>query len=97
MPLRNLLKETNYACYRLRTESSPGTRGRAEDYPCFVHRDGEEQETLWGATYRIVMDFLEIVCGFRPPPIETLPVIHGTLSKNYRTGEGKTRAEPTGG
>jgi hypothetical protein len=83
VPLRTLLQERNYACYRLRMESNPGTEGRAQDFPCFVHRDEGTREHLWGATYRIVMDFLEIVYGFRPPPIESLPVIRGSLHKNY--------------
>ena len=88
IPLRNLLKQTGYARYRLRMGSVQGMEGRVKDFPCFVHRDGVERELLWGATYRIVMDFLEIVYGFIPPDVESLPVIRGTLSSNYLTGEG---------
>jgi hypothetical protein len=88
IPLRSLLKESNYACYRLRMVSNHMTKGRVRDFPCFVHRDADEQEVLWGATYRMVMDFLEIVNGFFPPDVESLPVVHGTLGRNYLTGEG---------
>jgi len=90
VPLRNLLQETDYACYRLRIDSGSkrGMKGRVQDFPCFVHREGGERELLWGATYRIVMDFLEIVYGFNPPVVQSLPVIHGTLGRNYMTGEG---------
>jgi len=88
IPLRNLLKRTDYARYRLRMGSALGIEARVKDFPCFVHRDGVERELLWGATYRIVMDFLEIVYGFSPPDVESLPVIRGTLNSNYLTGEG---------
>jgi hypothetical protein len=88
IPLRNLLKESNYACYRLRMGSKHRAEGKVQDFPCFVDCDGDEREPLWGATYRIVLDFLEIVYGFSPPDVQSLPVIHGTLSSNYLTGEG---------
>jgi len=34
------------------------------------------------------MVFLEIVFGFNPPDIDSLPVVHGTLDENYLTGNG---------
>jgi hypothetical protein len=34
------------------------------------------------------MVFLEIVFGFKPPAIESLPVVYGSLSENYLTGNG---------
>jgi hypothetical protein len=88
VPLRSLLQDANYACYRLRMRSKDSTSDREKDFPCFVHRDGDERELLWGATYRIVMDFVEIVYGFSPPDVQSLPVVHGTLSSHYLTGEG---------
>ncbi len=87
IPLRSLLKESHYACYRLQMVSNHMTEDEVRDFPCFVHRDDDEQEVLWGATYRIVTDFLEIVYGFFPPDVESLPVVHGTLGRNYLTGE----------
>jgi len=88
VPLRNLLQQSDYACYRLRMGAEQQTRGKVQDFPCFVHREGDQRELLWGATYRIVTEFLEIVYGFSPPDVRSLSVIHGTLDSNYLTGEG---------
>jgi hypothetical protein len=43
----------------------------------------EEAEVLWGATYRITAVFLNYVFGFAPPDLNSLPEIHGSLSKAY--------------
>jgi len=59
-----------------------------KDFPCFLHEHNNSVEKLWGATFRITMVFLEIVFGFKPPDIDSLPVVHGTLDENYLTGNG---------
>lgn len=88
IPVINLLNPENYACYRLRIEmhhhgkENPNTM----DYPCFIHGNRDKSEILWGATYRIVMVFLDLVYGFQPPDIESVPVVHGTLRDSYLTG-----------
>jgi len=38
---------------------------------------------LWGATFRIVMSFLETVFGFSAPSMDSLPVISKTLDERY--------------
>jgi 8-oxo-dGTP pyrophosphatase MutT (NUDIX family) len=82
VPLGHLLDPEKYACYRLQM----GLRG-AEDFPCFRHFDQTgKEELLWGATYRIVTVFLELIFGFRPPPMKTLPVVYGALDQNYLQG-----------
>jgi hypothetical protein len=81
IPIRNLLNPDNYACYRL----TMALRGEDEevaetkDFPCFRH----QTEVLWGATYRIVMVFLELVYGFKSPRLDALPTIYGYLDKRY--------------
>jgi len=90
IPLRNLLKHSNYACYRLNIKTNHENQKNAmvKDFPCFLHAHDDRIEKLWGATFRITMVFLEIVFGFKPPDIKSLPVVHGTLDKNYLTGNG---------
>jgi len=90
IPLKNLLMHSNYACYRLniRTKHENEKNSIVKDFPCFLHESQDESEKLWGATFRITMVFLEIVFGFKPPDIESLPVVHGTLDENYLTGNG---------
>ena len=88
IPLKKLLNQANYACYRLKMNDLAGTRkdNITREVPCFLHEGPGEAERLWGATYHITMLFLEIVFGFIPPALENLPVVHGTLDANYRTG-----------
>jgi hypothetical protein len=90
IPLRNLLNPSHYARYRLHIGRSNknGSHPNMKDYPCFVHKYPDGHEVLWGATFRITMVFLEIVFGFKPPAIESLPVVYGSLAENYLTGNG---------
>lgn len=83
IPLRYLLIPDNYARYQI-TFSSEFNRG-VQEFPCFVYETEESSELLWGATYRIVTIFLEMVFGFKPPTEASLPVITGNLTRNYVT------------
>jgi hypothetical protein len=101
IPLRDFLTVDGYGCYRLQMGTRPQNRSLAgqrqgtppvtQDFPCFVHEKGNEREVLWGATYRITMLFLELILGFTPPPIKTLPIIEGSLDDRYLTGAGRSR------
>ena len=90
IPLGNLLDPSYYARYRLNIGTSIKNSGHPNttDYPCFIHRHPDGHEVLWGATFRITMVFLEIVFGFKPPVIESLPIVYGSLDENYLTGNG---------
>lgn len=90
IPLKNLLNPSHYARYRLRIETSDADRENQEvmDYPCFIQTNKDNREVLWGATFRITMAFLEIVLGYKPPDMESLPVVFGSLDDNYLTGNG---------
>jgi len=88
IPLRELLKLEAYARYRLRIRTSPGSDAIpfVEDHPCFRFSDGNGSDILWGATFRITMVFLEMIFGFKPPPLESLPLFRRTLEVGYLTG-----------
>jgi hypothetical protein len=90
IPLQNLLDPSNYARYRLQIETSHdnGKNSDVRDYPCFIQNHKNNSDILWGATFRITMAFLEIVFGFKPPDMESLPIVCGSLDKNYLTGNG---------
>jgi hypothetical protein len=90
IPLSKLLMPANYACYRLNIRSRHQTEENPiiKDFPCFLYEQNGKVEKLWGATFRITMLFLEIVFGFKPPDIESLSVVHGTLDENYLSGNG---------
>ncbi len=78
IPLRDLLNPAGYARYQLRFEAQ-SSAAQINTFPCFRF----EEEVLWGATYRITTVFLDYVFGFVPPDLNSLPEIHGSLSRSY--------------
>ena len=90
IPLRELLDPANYSRYRLRMKfpANAEPSNLTRDYPCFRFQNNSDIEILWGATFRITTVFMEYVFGFKPPDLETLPVIKGSLDQSYLTGQG---------
>jgi len=85
LPLRRLLDPSAYG--RLRLEIRDPENGvDLREFPCFMHRQSDESERLWGATFRITMVFLERVFAFRPPPLQHLPLFKAALAEEYLTG-----------
>lgn len=91
VPLRELLDPGRYGRFRpLVTSSTNGDAQplRFEDFPCFIHEDGQDREMLWGATYRITQHFLRLIFAFETPDTEHLPVAHRHLDETYLNGSG---------
>lgn len=86
IPLRRLLQVVNYGRYRLRYRVDGIETRRDEDFPCFLHNGRGGKEVLWGATFRITMDFLKRVFDFIPPDPDVGPVIHRQLEHTYLNG-----------
>jgi 8-oxo-dGTP pyrophosphatase MutT (NUDIX family) len=89
IPIENFFHPHRYGKYRLLYASSLEeklNRGTYEDFPCFINQTDTHTDILWGATYRIVKRFLEIVFDFTPPDISSLPVVSGRLERQYLTG-----------
>ena len=82
IPLRDFFTPSMYARYQLRIETPEGAENEST-FPCFRHANNEETEILWGATFRITMDFLKWVFDFSPPDLQSLPEIRGHLSRAY--------------
>jgi 8-oxo-dGTP pyrophosphatase MutT (NUDIX family) len=89
VPLRDLLDPAGYICYHVSRTREGARSGSVRRLPAFRLSGPAGAEILWGATYRIAMDFMKIVCGFEPPPAEGLPVVAGELAASYLTGEGR--------
>lgn len=88
VPLRAFFQPENYAVCRFLV-TVPSEEGRAShewEYPCLVVRDRQGEEILWGATFRILMDFLERV--FELPVAEINPSrrVFKELPAHYFTG-----------
>lgn len=88
LPLRHLLDPARYVRCDLQLE--PPRRGPATGriQPAFRLESEEGAEILWGATYRIVLDFLQAVFGFTPPAPERLPLVGARLGEGYFAGRG---------
>lgn len=89
MPLRDFCNPGNYALFRLTYEGTAKsvTRHNASDFISFTPRQDTGTAPLWGATFRIVLTFLETVFGFQPPDASSLPVVSGRLERHYTTGK----------
>ena len=89
IPLQKLLDSANYRRYRLHMKYPEDGKSSnlSRDYPCFRYQSGSDIEILWGATFRITTTLMEYVFGFRPPNLDTLPVIEGRLNQTYLTGQ----------
>jgi 8-oxo-dGTP pyrophosphatase MutT (NUDIX family) len=87
-PLRALLDPGNYACYRIDVSAHLERRFKCEemDFPAFVYTVDGRSELLWGATFKIVTKFLELIFGFNIPEMGKLPLILGRLDENYVNG-----------
>ncbi len=87
-PLRALLDPRNYACYRINVPPHLEWKfhGESADFPAFVYTVDGRAELLWGATFRIVTQFLEMIFGFNVPDTGKLPLIPGRLDENYVNG-----------
>jgi hypothetical protein len=86
--LKDLLNPDLYGRYRLRMEGASGKGGAVpvQDFPCFRIQTRNRTEILWGATYRITVDFLKYIFDFIPPTLQSLPMIEGALDESYLTG-----------
>ena len=83
IPLHSFFQEENYGVYRLKVGNpifKDIIQADTIDYPCLIYQEpAQPTEILWGATYSIIMSFLDTVFGFHPPELDTRPVIEGEL------------------
>jgi hypothetical protein len=87
--LRKLLDPGKYGRFRpmVAAANSADTRPlRYDAFPCFIHEDDEGREMLWGATYRITQNFLQLVFEFSSPDTDQLPVAQRYLDETYLNG-----------
>ncbi|MDY6842797.1 MAG: CoA pyrophosphatase [Thermodesulfobacteriota bacterium] len=93
IPIKAFYNPDNFAIYTLkineRSEKMPhiGTL----NHPCFVHKeDGQPNEILWGATYKILMSFMRVVFGFSPPDESNRPRVWGEPYPNVKRKKRKS-------
>ncbi len=78
----------NYAVYSLEVPEKLVAQGIPSpwEFPCLVHREKGEEEILWGATFKVIQTFFEIVFHFLFPSPDPRRVIRRPLASNYLTG-----------
>lgn len=83
VPLADLLDPARHGRLRVRYRSGePSVQDRLrEEFGCFEY----EGELLWGLTYRVVEQFLELVLGYEPAPLATRPLYEMDLVDDYFT------------
>lgn len=96
IPLKRLLEPGHYGRYRLTFQKDQRAKQRKEDFPCFIHKRRNGHEVLWGVTFRITMDFLHRVYGFRLPDLEDAPIHAKHLGASYLNGAFITEADSIG-
>ena len=87
--LAHLLDPDRYARFRPSLYFREKDNSRIVDsdgFRCFVHQDSIGRELLWGATFRMVVDFLRIVFNFQVPESKDLPEVEGDLAPGYPKG-----------
>lgn len=88
IPLISFFDENNYATCSLDVLGDlHDMTDRQWDFPCLIHHDTDgTEEILWGATFGIIMTFLNIVFDFEPSDTHPMRIIKRTLDQNYIKG-----------
>jgi len=91
IPLTTFFDERNYGLYRIQPSNDLGAgKKNSREFPCLiVHDDQGKEEILWGATFFIIMNFLNIVLDFEMPDVHEKRVIQRILGPEYLTGHPK--------
>lgn len=90
IPIRALLDPAGHIGLRLKMVHTAMRQadGEFQDFPAFRYPSPDGTEILWGATYRITMNFLERVFGFVSPETGSRTVVTKRLTEAYLTGKG---------
>ena len=88
IPLADFFNPQNYAIYSLEVPEKLMAQGIPSpwEFPCLVHREEGEEEILWGATFKVIQTFFQIVFRFSLLQPDGGQVIRRPLASNYLTG-----------
>jgi 8-oxo-dGTP pyrophosphatase MutT (NUDIX family) len=88
IPLAAFYRAEQFGCLTLSAADPSNPSGRISiQHPCLIHRDPDGgEEILWGATFKIIVQFLSIVMDYRLPSWQDGRLIERTLRSDYLTG-----------
>ncbi len=84
IPLKIFFQEDNYGRYQIEhSDIKTGERYNSE-FPCLIYKDNQgHEEILWGATFFIIMNFLQIVFDFTIPELNSKRIVKKKLCPDY--------------
>jgi 8-oxo-dGTP pyrophosphatase MutT (NUDIX family) len=84
IPLKIFFQEDNYGRYRIELSDVETNDRYHSEFPCLIYRDNQgHEEILWGATFFIIMNFLQIVFDFTIPALNSKRIIRKKLCPDY--------------
>lgn len=88
IPVSTFFDRTKYALLEIETQF--GNSLHNNKFPCIVLTDPEGgQEILWGATFYIIMNYLQIIFADDLPVPSSAGIIKKVLSKTYISGQSR--------
>ena len=89
LPLRAFFEPDNYAFCKMSLPTHARERFGADSWevPCMIVQDEGQEEILWGATFRILLTFMDRVFDFPVGRIHPTRKVHKEMPENYYTGK----------
>jgi 8-oxo-dGTP pyrophosphatase MutT (NUDIX family) len=87
IPLSYFFQSSSYATVEVESGLGSSDPRYNMKLPCLVIPDGRgNEDILWGATFHIVTNFLQIITGDTLPPLSPSRRVKKTLSPHYASG-----------
>jgi 8-oxo-dGTP pyrophosphatase MutT (NUDIX family) len=88
IPLGAFFNRNNYGLFQIELSHSYASgNDHSRKFPCFIYQDSSgPEEILWGATYSIIMNFLDIVFNYKILERNSGRVITKILDSDYMKG-----------
>ncbi|OIP87186.1 MAG: hypothetical protein AUK24_09830 [Syntrophaceae bacterium CG2_30_49_12] len=84
IPLKSFFEEGNYGLYTVEVSDQSRSNCEESSYPCFIHKDDKGgEEILWGATFNIIVNFLQAVLDYKLPDMHAKKMIKMTRHPRY--------------
>ena len=88
IPLSYFFQSSSYATLEVGSDLGSSDPRYNMKFPCLVIPDGRgNEDILWGATFYIVTNFLNIISGDTLPPLAPSRLVQKTLSPHYASGQ----------
>lgn len=90
IPVAVFFHQENYATLVRQVDSGLGLRDTEPQFmPCLIYHDQTGADhVLWGATFFVIISFLEIIFNFELPEWQNKRFVKKTIDANYLSGKG---------